>query len=170
MIKKLVAALGAAGLLLGMSVPALASVLVVNTGVAGQFTFAGAGASSGGNSYAAGGNLGNITQSGDTTTGNAGAGALAQSTANQFTTEVWDWGWWDCECDVTVVNVGGAGQDTEAGALAGSGDNSYAAGPNLGNITQSGGTTTGNAGASAVAQSWANIYTTGVNTWLFPLP
>jgi len=163
MMKKFASLVGAGALLLGMAVPALASVMVVNGGTAFQGTFAGAGASTGGNSYTAGLNFGNITQSGDTTTGNAGAAALSQSTANQFNTEVWDW-----DYDVVVLNGGGAGQYTEAGAGADTGDNSYTAGMNSGNITQSGDTTTGNAGAGAVAQSWANIYTTSVNTWPFP--
>lgn len=168
MIKKLVSTAGAAALLLGMVAPVLASVVVVNGGAAGQLTYAGAGASSGGNSYLAGLNGGSITQSGNTTTGDAGAGALSQSTANQFDTEVWTW--WDCGCDVGVVNGGLAGQETVAEAGADTGDNSYTAGMNSGNITQSGSTTTGDAGAGAVAQSWANIFTTSVNTWPWPFP
>ena len=164
--KKLASLIGAGALLLGMAVPVLASVVVVNSGFAGQYTFAGAGADTGGNSYTAGLNGGSITQSGDTTTGDAGAGAFAQSTANQFDTEVWSW--WDCDCDVTVINGGLAGQGTVAEAGADTGDNHYLAGMNSGSITQSGDTTTGNAGAAAVSQSWANIYTTSVNTWPFP--
>ena len=168
MMKRLVATAGAAALLLGMAVPAFANVLVVNTGLAEQGTFAGAGASTGGNSYAAGFNFGNITQSGDTTTGAAGAVAESEAVANQFGTEVWTW--WDCGCDVGVVNGGLAGQETVAEAGADTGDNIYTAGMNSGNITQSGETTTGNAGAGAVAQSWANIFTTSVNTWPWPFP
>ncbi len=168
MFKKLAGLAGAGALLLGMVAPVLASVVVVNGGAALQGTFAGAGASTGDNSYTAGLNFGNITQSGDTTTGNAGAGALSQSTANQFDTEVWTW--WDCGCDVGVVNGGLAGQETVAEAGADTGDNSYTAGMNSGNITQSGDTTTGNAGAGAEAQSWANIFTTSVNTWPWPFP
>jgi len=168
--KKIASLIGAGALLLGMAVPAFASVVVINGGAALQGTFAGAGASTGGNSYTAGLNGGSITQSGDTTTGNAGALAESSAVANQFDTGVWSWGWWDCECDVMVVNGGLAGQETVAEAGAGSGDNSYLAGMNSGNITQSGDTTTGNAGAAASAISWANIFTTSVNTWPFPLP
>ena len=47
MMKKLAGVAGAAALLLGLAAPALAGVLVINTGGAEQFTFAGAGASSG---------------------------------------------------------------------------------------------------------------------------
>ena len=166
MMKKLAGVAGAAALLLGLAAPALAGVLVINTGGAEQFTFAGAGASSGGNSYTAGLNGGGITQSGDTTTGAAGAVAVSSAVANQFDTEVWGW---DCECDgVAVVNLGGAGQLTGAEAGAGTGENSYTAGMNGGSITQSGDTTTGAAGAAAGASSWANIYTTSVNTFWFP--
>ena len=164
MFKKLVSTAGAAALLLGMAVPALASVVVVNGGSAGQYTFAGAGASSGGNGYLAGPNGGSISQSGDTTTGNADAVAFSQSIANQFDTEVWDWD----DYDVAVLNGGGAGQVTVAEAGADTGDNSYTAGMNSGSISQSGDTTTGNAGAGAEAQSWANIFTTSVNTWPWP--
>lgn len=168
--KKLASLLGAGALLLGMAVPAFASVVVINGGAALQGTFAGAGASTGGNSYTAGLNGGGITQSGDTTTGDADADTESAAVANQFDTHVWSWGWWDCECDVVVVNGGLAGQETIAEAGTDTGDNHYLAGMNGGSITQSGDTTTGDAGASAVAQSWANIYTTSVNTWPFPLP
>ncbi|MFZ5933141.1 MAG: hypothetical protein ACOYT7_03665 [Patescibacteria group bacterium] len=165
--KKFASLLGAGALLLGLAVPALAAVTVINGGAALQGTFAGAGASTGDNSYTSGINAGSITQSGDTTTGDAGAGALAQSMANEYDTEVWAW---DCECDVVVANRGLAGQETVAEAGAATGDNSYTAGFNSGSISQSGDTTTGDAGAAAVAQSWANIYTTSVNTWPFPFP
>lgn len=166
MVKKLAALAGAGALLLGLAAPVFADVLVVNLGGAEQLTVAEADADTGGNSYTAGLNSGSITQSGDTTTGDAIAVAGASAVANQYDTEVWTW--WDCDCDVAVMNVGGAGQETYAGAGADTGDNHYLAGMNGGSITQSGDTTTGDAGAGAVAQSWANIYTTSVNTWPFP--
>mgnify|MGYP001576635608 CR=1 FL=1 len=162
--KKLAGLAAAGAMLLGMAAPVLAGTYVYNFGFAYQETGAGAVASSGGNSYAAGGNGGSITQSGDIETGDAVAVALAQSMANQFSTEVWT----DCDCDVEVLNGGeletGAVQLTAALAGAGTGSNTYGAGDNAGNITQSGNTTTGNATAVATAQSWANIFTTFVTS------
>lgn len=166
MFKKIVSVASAGALLLGMAVPVFADVLVVNLGGAEQVTVAEAGASTGGNSYTAGFNFGSITQSGDTTTGDAVAVAESSAVANQYDTDVWTW--WDCDCDVAVINEGGAGQLTGAGAGADTGDNSYTAGFSEGSITQSGDTTTGDAGAGALAQSWANIFTTSVNTWPWP--
>lgn len=166
--KKFASLVGAGAMLLGMAAPVFAGVLVVNSGFAGQYTEAVAVASTGDNSYTAGFSYGSISQSGDTTTGDAGAVALSQSTANQFDTEVWTW--WDCGCDVGVVNGGLAGQETVAEAGADTGDNSYLAGMNSGSITQSGDTTTGDAVAVASAQSWANIFTTSVSTFPFPFP
>ncbi|MFZ5933140.1 MAG: hypothetical protein ACOYT7_03660 [Patescibacteria group bacterium] len=156
--KKLVGLAAAGAMLLGLAAPVLASVLVVNLGEAFQETGAMAVADTGGNSYTAGENGGSISQSGDITTGNAGAVAVAQATANWYETTVWSF----CECDVEVENEGGAEQGTGSLALAGTGENSYLAGDNEGDITQSGDTTTGNALAAASAQSWANIFTTFV--------
>ena len=166
MMKKLAGLVAAGAMLFGMAAPVLGFVLVENVGFAFQETEAVAVATTGGNSYTAGENEGSISQSGDTTTGAAGAVAVSSAVANQFDTEVWGW---DCECDgVAVVNLGGAGQVTGAEAGAGTGENSYTAGMNGGSITQSGDTTTGAAGAAAGASSWANIYTTSVNTFWFP--
>lgn len=158
MVKKLAALAGAGALLLGMAVPVFASVLVVNEGIAFQGTMAVATADTGGNSYTAGDNGGDITQSGDTTTGDAGAVAVAQATANWYDTTVWSF----CDCDVEVDNGGLAFQGTVAVAGADTGSNSYLAEENDGSITQSGDTTTGSALAVASAQSWANIFTTFV--------
>lgn len=166
MVKKLASLVGAGALLLGMAMPVFAGVVVVNGGIALQATSAVATADTGGNSYTAGFNYGSITQSGNTTTGDAVAVAGASAVANQYDTEVWTW--WDCDCDVAVINGGDAEQLTGAGAGADTGDNYYLAGFSGGSITQSGDTTTGDAGAGAVAESWANIYTTSVNTWPFP--
>ncbi len=161
MFKKFASLAGAGALLLGMAVPVLASVYVYNEGLAFQGTEAIAIATTGGNSYTAGENGGSISQSGSISTGNTLAVAVAQSTANQFDTTVWS----DCDCGVEVYNLGGAEQGTGAMALADTGLNSYLAGENDGDISQSGDTTTGSAGAGATAQSWANIYTTFVGAW-----
>lgn len=165
--KKLASLAAAGALLLGMAGSVFAEgVVVINKGWAEQETGAEAIATTGGNKYVAGFNLGNITQSGDTTTGDATAVAVAQSTANQFTTRVWS----DCECGVFVLNKGGALQATGAFAGVDTGSNKYKAGFAAGNISQSGDTTTGNATAVGTAQSWANIYTTKVGTWSWPWP
>ena len=158
---KKVASLAAAGaMLLGMAAPVLGYVYVENVGFAWQGTEAVAMATTGGNSYTAGDNEGNITQSGDTTTGAAGTVALAEATANWYNTTVFS----GCGCDVDVLNGGEAVQLTGALAMAGTGENSYLAEENGGNITQSGDTTTGPAGALSSASAWANIYTTFVAT------
>lgn len=164
--KKLAGLAAAGAMLLGMAAPVLAGVLVVNFGEAYQETGAMAVADTGGNSYTAGENGGSISQSGDITTGNAGAVAAAQATANWYETTVWS----TCDCDVEVDNEGGAEQGTGALALAGTGENSYMAGDNGGNISQSGDTTTGGAVAVASAQSWANIFTTFVGAAGFSWP
>lgn len=164
--RKLAGLAAAGAMLLGLAAPVLAGVLVVNYGEAYQETGAMAFADTGGNSYTAGENGGSITQSGDISTGNAGAVAVAQATANWFDTTVWS----TCDCDVVVDNEGGAEQGTGALALAGTGENSYLAEDNEGDISQSGDTTTGNASAVASAQSWANIFTTFVGAAGFDGP
>ena len=158
--KKLAGLAAAGAMLLGVAAPVLGYVYVENVGFAWQETTAMAVATTGDNSYTAGENDGNITPSGDTTTGPAGAVALAEATANWYDTTVVS----GCGCDVDVLNDGGAEQGTGALAVAGTGENSYLAGENSGNITQSGATTTGPAGALSSASAWANIYTTFVAT------
>ena len=158
MMKKLAGLAAAGAMLLGMAAPVLGYVYVENVGFAWQETTAMAVADTGGNSYTAGENGGSITQSGDITTGNAGAVAAAQATANWYDTTVWSF----CDCDVEVDNEGGAEQGTGAMAFAGTGENRYLAEENDGSITQSGDTTTGSALAVSSAQAWANIFTTFV--------
>ena len=164
--KKLAGLAAAGAMLFGMAAPVLGFVLVENVGFAFQETEAVAVATTGGNSYTAGENEGSISQSGDTTTGAAGAVAVSSAVANQFNTEVWAW---DCGCDGEVVNYGEALQGTGALAIADTGMNGYLAGENGGDISQSGDTTTGPAGALSSSSAWANIYTTFVATGGFSL-
>ena len=158
--KKLAGLAAAGAMLFGMAAPVLGYVYVENVGFAWQETTAMAGATTGENSYIAGENGGDISQSGGISTGNASAGAVTEAIANWYDTTVWSDG------DVDVYNWGEA-DEQETGALAGAdtGGNSYLAGGNEGSIDQSGGTTTGDALAVADAQSWANIYTTFVGAW-----